>query len=177
MAAALDCMFDTNVFNRILDGVVPIDALRGRVNAHATHIQRDEIARTKDDGRRRALEAVFGDLTGAAVPTASLVLGVSRVGAARLGGERVVPTNSAVWDASTWDQAKWSANDNLYVPVKADLDALNGGKRNNIHDALIAETAIKDGFVLITDDQDLAAVTKKYRGECLSVLELWQRIQ
>jgi len=177
MTAPLDCMFDTNVFNRILDAVVPIDALSGRVNAHATHIQRDEIARTKDEARRKALETVFGSVTGPGVPTASLVLGVSRIGEARLGGERIVPTNSAVWDVSAWDQAKWSTNDNLYVPVKADLDALNGGKKNNIEDALIAETAIKDGYVLVTDDEDLAAITKKYRGKCLSVPELWQRIK
>lgn len=176
MTAPINCMFDTNVFNRILDGVVPIDALSGRVNAHATHIQRDEIARTKNEARRKALETVFGTVTGASVPTASLVVGVSRIGEARLGGERIVPTNSAVWDVSAWDQAKWSANDNIYTPIKADLDALNKGKKNNVEDALIAETAIKDGYALVTDDEHLAAVAKKYHGECLSVQELWQRI-
>lgn len=169
-------MFDTNVFNRILDGVVPIDALSGHVNAHATHVQRDEIGRTKDPARREALEAVFGSVTGAAVPTASFVLDVSRLGEARLGGRRVVPTSSAVWGVSKWGQAKWTADDNLYVPIKAELDALNGGKKNNIEDALIAETAIKEGYILVTEDGDLTTVAKKYRGECLTVRELWQRI-
>ena len=176
MTAALDCMFDTNVFNRILDGVVPVTSLSGRVRVHATHIQFDEIARTKNDKRRKALEAVFGNVTGTGVPTASLVLGVSRIGEARLGGEHIVSTNSAVWDVSAWDQAKWSVNENLYTPIKADLDALNKGKNNNVEDALIAETAIKDGYVLVTDDEDLATITRKYRGECLGVQELWQRI-
>ena len=41
MTSHLAFTFDTNVFNRLLDGVVPIDARNGRVNAHATHIQRD----------------------------------------------------------------------------------------------------------------------------------------
>lgn len=173
----IECMFDTNVFNRLLDGVVPLDALNGRVNAHATHIQRDEIARTKDSARGKALAVVFGNVTGAAVPTESFVLGVSRLDEARLGGERIVPTNSAVWGVSVWGQAKWTADDNLYGPIKADLDELNGGKKNNTEDALIAETAIKHGYVLVTDDEDLAAVTKKYHGQCLSVLELWQRIK
>ena len=176
MPTPLPCMFDTNVFNRILDGVVSIDALSGRVNAHATHVQRDEIGRTKDPARRQSLEAVFGSVTGAAVPTASLVLDVSRLDEARLGGSSVVPTSSAVWGVSKWGEAKWTADDNLFVPMKADLDALNGGKKNNTEDALIAETAIKDGYVLVTDDGDLATVAKKYRGECLTVLELWQRI-
>ena len=47
-------MFDTNVFNRILDGVISLQTLTGRVVAHATHIQRDEINNTKTetDGRR-----------------------------------------------------------------------------------------------------------------------------
>jgi len=177
MAAPLSCMFDTVVFNRIADGVMPIDALRGRVKAHATHVQRDEIARTKDTARREALEAVFSSVTGAAVPTASFVLDVSRLDEASLGGSRIVPTNSAVWDVSAWDQAKWGAEDNLYVSIKTDLDSSNGGKKNNTQDALIAETAIKGGYILVTDDHDLAVVTKKYRGECLSVLELWQRIK
>ena len=176
MADPLECMFDTNVFNRILDGVISVDALSGRVNAHATHVQRDEIAKTKNDTRRNALQTVFSSVTDRTVPTASLVLGVSRVGEARLGGGHVVPTSSAVWDVSTFGQAKWTANDNLYSPIKADLDALNGGKGNNIQDALIAETAIKDGYILVTEDRDLAVVTKKYRGQCVSVAELMERI-
>jgi hypothetical protein len=37
-------MFDTNVFNRILDGVIAIEALTGHVVAHATHIQGEAIS-------------------------------------------------------------------------------------------------------------------------------------
>jgi hypothetical protein len=36
-------MFDTNVFNRILDSVIATEALTGHVVAHATHIQLNEI--------------------------------------------------------------------------------------------------------------------------------------
>lgn len=43
MRPPLKCMFDTNMFNRILDGVIAIEALTGHVVAHATHIQLDEI--------------------------------------------------------------------------------------------------------------------------------------
>ena len=39
----MKCMFDTNVFNRILDGVIAIEALPGHVVSHATHIQINEI--------------------------------------------------------------------------------------------------------------------------------------
>ena len=40
---------------------------------------------------------------------------------------------------------------------------------------LIAETSIKQGHILMTDDTDLAAVTKEYGGQCLSVGELLRR--
>ena len=43
--------------------------------------------------------------------------------------------------------------------------------RNNVQDALIAETSIKEGHLLVTDDTDLAAVTKEYGAQCLSVSE------
>jgi hypothetical protein len=164
-------MFDTNVFNRILDGVISLQTLTGRVVAHATHIQRDEINNTKNPDRRASLAQVFGDVVAESPPTDSFVLGVSRLGEARLGGERVVPTSSAVWDVSRWDQAKWGADDNVYSALKADLDRIKN-KPNNVHDALIAETSIKGRYVLVTDDTDLAAVTKKYGGKCLSVCEL-----
>lgn len=114
MSVALKCMFDTRAFNLMLDGSIPVEGLKGRVSAHATHIQRDEINNTKDPDRRAALLAVFNDIVVDPVPTDSLVLGVSRIGAARIGGGRVVPTVSAVWDVSSWDQASWGGGDNLY---------------------------------------------------------------
>jgi hypothetical protein len=36
-------MFDTSLFNCILDGVIANEALTGDVVAHATHIQLNEI--------------------------------------------------------------------------------------------------------------------------------------
>jgi hypothetical protein len=121
-------MFDTNVFNRILDCVIPLQTLTGRVVAHATHIQRDEINNTKNPERRTALAKMFTDVIVESAPTDSFVLGVSRLGEARLGGERVVPTSSAVWDVSRWDQANWGADDNIYSALKADLDTMNRNK-------------------------------------------------
>ena len=87
-------------------------------------------------------------------------------------GGRVVPTESAVWGVSRWDEAKWTAEDNLYVPMKADLDKLNKNKANNVQDALIAETAIKGGYVLVTDDAHMIEVAKRYGGKCMSLGEL-----
>jgi hypothetical protein len=170
--APLKCMFDTRAFNLILDGPFPIDNLKDLVIAFATHIQRDEITNTKNLERKSALLRVFKEIVSESVPTDSLVLGVSRLGEARLGGERIVPTKSAVWCVSRWGKAKWTANDNLYTPIKADLDKLNKSKSNNMQDALIAETSIKGGYVLVTDDTHLIEVTKRYGGRCISLEEL-----
>ena len=172
----LKCMFDTNVFNHILDDVILPLTLKGRFVAYATHIQRDEINNTKNPDRRAALAQAFADVVSDSLPTDSFALGVSRLGEARLGGERVVPTSSAVWNVSRWDEANWTADDNIYSVLKAELDELNGNKPNNTQDALIAETSVKQGFVLVTDDTDLATVTKKYGGKCLSVAELLRSI-
>lgn len=172
MAAALRCMFDTRAFNLVLDAAFPIEKLKERVIAHATHIQHDEINNTKNPERRSALLRVFDEVLSESVPTDSLVLGVSRVGAARLGGARVVPTESFVWDVSRWDEAKWTADDNLYAPIKEALDKLNRGKGNNVQDALIAETAIKGHYILVTDDVHMIQVAKKYGAKCMSLEEL-----
>ena len=175
MGGTISCMFDTNVFNRIVDGDIALESLIGRVTAYATHIQRDEINNTKDAERRAMLAKAFNDVVAASDPTASFVLGTSRLGEARLGGERVVPTSSVVWDVSRWNEAEWSDEDDLYSALKSELDELNRNKPNNVHDALIAETSIKSDYVLVTDDTDLATVTKKYGGKCLSVGELLEQ--
>ena len=116
------------------------------VAAYATHIQRDELDNTKSDERRTALDKVFVGLS----------------------SELEVPTETAVFGVSRWGSSKWSSEPNLCTRIKSDLDELNGKKRNNVQDALIAETSIKCGLILVTDDQDMTVVTKKYGGKCLS---------
>src|SRR5512142_1596932 len=85
-------MLDTNVFNRILDGVVePSFPAGGRIVV--THVQRDELAATRNDTRREALLDVFHEVAPDRVPTAS-----------------------AVWGVSRWDEASWS-NAEAYAKV------------------------------------------------------------
>ena len=159
-------MFDTNVFNYILDGKVDVVQLIGKARFFATHVQLDEIKNTRNLERREQLLKVFEDVMDTKVATESLVLGVSRLGEAKLSGEPIVPTESAVWDISKWNQAKWSSEDGYYEPLKRRLDQLNGSKFNNIHDALIAETSIKNGFTLVTHDNDLFKVVTQFGGAC-----------
>jgi hypothetical protein len=159
-------MFDTVVFNRILDGALDIGAFVGKARFYAIHIQLDEINETSNSQRRQALLEVFNRITERKVPTESFVLGVSRLDEARWGGGNIVPTESAVWNVSTWGHAKWGGADGFYTAFKAELDTLNKNKPNNVQDTLIAETAIKNRFELVTDDVDLYTITKRFGGQC-----------
>ncbi len=164
-------MLDTNVFNHILDGKVGFEALAGK-DLVATHVQRDELAKTKDESRKEALLKVFAELTPDQAVTTSAIAGVSVADGAAASGGGVVPTESAAWGVSRWGQAKWGAEDDIFAGMRADLDALNKRKGNNVEDILIAETAIRNQWMLITSDADLFAVVTKYGGSCANVFAL-----
>lgn len=144
-------MFDTNIFNRILDGVVAITKFREKAHFYATHVQLDELKATSNTQRRQELISVFEEVAGNnKVPTESFVLGVSRLDEAKLGDEE---------------------ND-LYSKIKTELDKRNKNKPNNIQDALISETAIKNKITLVTEDTDLLAITKSFCSKCANIDEM-----
>ncbi len=134
----MKCVVDTNVINRLVDGSLKLDDLPSDAEFVATHIQIDELNKTTDSERRARLFLKFSTTVNSVVPTESFVLDVSRL-----------------------DHGKLS-DGVLYSALKADLDALNRGKANNIQDALIAEVAIVNGHTLITADFHMAEVAKKH---------------
>ena len=70
-----------------------------------------------------------------------------------------LPTESAVWGVSKWNKCKWTIPENLYVPIRDALNEVNPSREEaNKNDALIAETAIRNGFLLITNDKKLKKV-------------------
>lgn len=164
-------MFDTNVFNHILDGMTELSMFVGRATFYATHVQIDELKNTSNKARRAALMQVFEEITNVSVLTESLSLGISRLDEAKLGGEQPVTTESAVWGISKWGRCKWAATDNLYKPIKSELDKMNESKPNNVQDSLIAETSIKRGFTLVTHDRDLFWITTKFGGAASNIHE------
>ncbi|MFM9890964.1 MAG: hypothetical protein ACKVOE_10090 [Rickettsiales bacterium] len=195
-------MFDTNIFSDIINEQIPIDALIGKVTIYATHVQYDELNATAakwktpngEPLREKFLE-LFNFLTGMK-PTESGVVGVSKIGGAKVAGN-VVPTESAVWDVSAWGHAKWGSNvvntessaygvsrygkakyvgTSLCKEIWQKLDARNNKEANNSKDALIAETAIINGYVLITHDGHLLEVTKELLGNVMRLDELMQKI-
>ena len=68
-------MFDTNIFNCILDGSTDIVPLEGK-EYFVTHVQYDEIQATRNVTRRSQLESVFSVVSQQEIPTESFVLDV-----------------------------------------------------------------------------------------------------
>jgi predicted nucleic acid-binding protein len=134
---------DTCVFNWLADSLVKKSALPSDGGFAITHIQVDEINKTKDEERRARLLLMQASLHCELLPTQTVVLDVSRIDHAKLGDGK------------------------LFTSLKAELDILNRNKNNNVRDALIAEVAIANGYTLLTADGDLRLATEKYDGKVI----------
>jgi predicted nucleic acid-binding protein len=151
-------MLDTNVFNHVADGVIPIEELHS-VRLFATHVQLDELNAAKRTERVAALIGVFERLN----PNA-------------------VVTSSAVWDESKWDEAKWPDEDGILLKVLTRLLELDDERRkthrdprNPMRDALIAETALKNGITLVSGDRNLRQVVEEFGGRATELKTLVDR--
>ena len=165
-----DFMFDTVVFNKLLDGSFTLNQFKANLKFYATHIQEDELNNTPSLDRRGQLYRVFTAFIGRNLPTESTVLDVSRLGKSKLGSGGLIPTETMVWGVGRWGQGKWGANGNLYADIRSRLDDLKK-KKNNVQDALIAETAICNKLCLVTDDKNLCQVAREFGGAAISVQE------
>jgi len=128
-------MFDTNVFNHLLDGSIRGDDIPADWEPVATHVQADELNAATDD-KRPALLAIYYD---------------------RVAGR--VPTETGVWDVSKFDEAKWTGDGSRYDAILETMDARRK-HRNNPKDALIADTCAQLGISLVTNDRNLKAAAE-----------------
>lgn len=138
-------MLDTNVFNLLLDGryTLPDTPDAGWT---ATHVQRDELAATRNKARKEALLGAMSEVVTELAPTASFAIGVSAIGRAGIN------------DGS-----------GLFQRMQLRLIELDRGKGerrpvNQVRDILIAETALKAGACLVTADRNLAQVMEEFGG-------------
>lgn len=138
-------MFDTNAFNRVLDSGLDPSFLTRRGPLFVTHIQINELQATTRPERRDQLLKCFASIE-----------------------QEKIPTAAGVWGVSEWGGAEWGSAEGTYDAMLANLNGMNGGKKNNAQDILIAVTALKHGFTLVTDDNDLAIVLREVGGatEC-----------
>lgn len=122
-------MFDSNVFDDILNGKIKADKLeeykhRNNAEFYITHVQLDEINECNDKEKRAKLFLFMGKIRPIIIPTSSFVWKKSRLGEARLGDGIV-------------------------------FNELKKGNIKHTKDALIGETAIKEGITLVTNDKTL----------------------
>jgi predicted nucleic acid-binding protein len=152
----LGFMFDTNVFNAILDGSIKIEQFPRNLKYYVTHIQYDEICNTKNEVRRRELLKIMEKVPIEVIATEGAVYGVSRYGIAKYMSDA---------DAKQYDE--------MLRELK-ELDKKTGKKKpvkNQARDVLIALTSIKNCLILVTEDKNLKKVAKEFNGQSITFEE------
>jgi predicted nucleic acid-binding protein len=138
LAPTVQYLLDTNVFNWLVQGDLSIADLPSNGAFVATPVQRGELDKTPDQTKRGALLALFSTIVTDLHP-APFAFDVQGAG---------------------FDQGRWT-DGILANALRNDLDRKQK-KPNNIEDALIAETAITYGFILVTSDRNLRAVAESH---------------
>lgn len=113
-----------------------------------THIQLNELQATKLTDRLNQLLKVFASVE-----------------------QETIPTSAAVWGISEFGGAEFGSAGGIYDGMLAHLNRMNGGKKNNAQDVLIAVTALKHKCTLVTDDANLTSVLRKFGGSVESFAE------
>ncbi len=146
-----DIMFDTNAFDKILDGTLSIDLIKDSLSLgygyFITHIQTDEVSDIPDDKKDKRAKMVLylSVVAPSLIPTESVVLDYSRASFSKLG------------DGVIYEQL------------------LNESK-NNIKDAIIGETAIINDHTLVTEDDDFKSKVESLGGTALKVEEFKEKL-
>lgn len=145
-------MFDSVAFNRAADGkITPSSSAAHRL--FATEIQLAELRATRDQQRRSLLISVFEELQPSLVLASSFAFGIEGAG---------------------FGQAFWNDGTGSFERMLARLRGLDVAKRrkksahNQIRDVLIAETAIKNDAILVTDDLNLRQMTIEFGGSSIT---------
>ena len=162
-------MFDTNIFNRIIDGNVSVASFKKDNKYYVTHIQVDELNDTKNRTRRSSLLQIFQTINNIKITTESAVFDISKFDEAKFSDEDTIRcTESLVLGVSRLGMSKLS-DGNFYNSILNELTkAKPKEKDNNIKDALIGETSIKNNFTLVTADTALYDIVKSFGGSVLN---------
>ena len=142
-------MLDTSAIGQIEAGDVSMDLLRTSTDQfYITHIQEDELAQAGDY----------------AEPLLEVVETVAAT---------EVSTESMMWSISKWGASKWGSGKHL----KTILEHMNEDDGNEAKDALIAETAICNNYILVTHDRELRdIVNEKTPGNSISIPEFRNKL-
>ena len=141
-------MLDTNVFSRVLDGVLSLPA-RGERRFLVTGVQADECRSTPRPTRRAGLLRTIEEIAPELCLASSFCFDIEGAG---------------------FDQAEWNDGSGKFEGMLARLKGLDKKQKtkaqnlNQIRDIVIAETAIKLGVVLVSDDAKLRQVMVEFGG-------------
>src|SRR5688500_3992097 len=115
-------ILDSNVFDDLLDGTLSYELLlNSNIEIFATHIQVEELTATPETEKKEHLLHALRVVEPAVIPTESFVIGTSRIGFAKIGSGDIINK------IRTGEKGNWK----------------------HTNDALIGETAIKNGLTLI----------------------------
>ena len=133
-------LFDTTVFNTFLKHPHKgdVETLRGKGHFYVTHFQRDELWATPESKTKGNLLSLFYAIAPKQVATKTSVIGYSKLGAAELS------------DGVIFNEILSGLNE---------CERKRGKKRkDNRKDALIGETAERNGYIMVSDDRCLCKV-------------------
>ncbi|MCG9874892.1 MAG: hypothetical protein MH321_08905 [Leptospiraceae bacterium] len=91
-------LFDTNVFNEILDNKIPLPD-SDKYICYATPLQLMEIIRTQDVSRKNNLLSVYNEIA-----------------------PKIYELKSMVWGINEWESITWDENGRYYSILKEKLD-------------------------------------------------------
>jgi len=141
-------LLDTTMFNTFLKNQhkTDIEALRGKGRFYVTNFQKDELSATPESKKKDNLLSLFDAIAPEQVATKTFVISYSKLGAAELS------------DGMIFNEILSGLNE---------CERKHGKKRkDNRKDALIGETAERNGYIMVSDDRCLSKVMKS-RGVCV----------
>lgn len=145
-------MLDTTEFNRLLDGQMTIASVAG-LSFLVTPVQEAQLAATKCAKRRAALLAVHRMVAPSVLPASSFMLDVSGAG---------------------FDQAFWNDGNGTAEKMFQRLQRLDKKSKKKAAaasgqwaDVAIAETAIKNGAILVSHDLNLRKIVSEFGGRTI----------
>lgn len=129
----MDFMFDTNAFDKAIENLEVLDKLKNNNKFYMTYVQEQELLSIPQDKRDKML-SIFSMIE---------VMDIQKI-----------PTSIFLLNHTPIGSGK-IGNGEVYDEL------LNEGK-TNVDDALIGETAITEGCVLVTNDKQLYNKLLKY---------------
>lgn len=136
-------VFDSNIYNRIADGELDISLLEKNKDKFEFYITHIQVDEINKcpDTEKRAR------------------LSLIKTKIAPI----LVPTESIVFGVSRWNECKFSDGKTL--------ENLRKGNEKHTEDALIGEVAIKNSYLLVTDDEKIRKRVNSNGGKAISLAE------